>query len=185
MRRVQAGTRTGMNEPQQLERELIDDLATLEERFADEEFSSDLYRALAGRALAKEGRPGHVSLSWRRAEDIVNGVRETFGREPLVLAQTGGEGEVASTVADELGRVGWQLRPRTTSEHDDSHVSSPPDPPPPDQGERRAPVDPEDADWEERAHAEADAGGRIMPGRPGRSGATAGRDPEERARPSS
>jgi hypothetical protein len=149
-----------MTEADDLERELIDDLTSRGERLADEEFSTDLYRALAGNALSKDGRAGHVSLSWRRAEDIVNGLRESIGREPLVLAQTGGEGDLSSTVADELARLGWQALPRTTSEHDDDHVSSPPDPPPPEQGERFAPVDPEEAHWEERAHEEADAAQR-------------------------
>jgi hypothetical protein len=135
-------------------------------------------------ALSKADRSGQVSLSWQRAEDTVNALRGDSGREPLELAQSGGEGEVSATVAGELRGLGWQARPRNTSRHDDAHVGSPRDAPPADQGERRAPVDPDAADWEERAHEEADAEGRIMPGRPGVSGATAGRDPEERAHPS-
>lgn len=52
-------------ETEDLERELVADLATLEERLADERFCSDLYRALAGRLWRKDAGPdGHVSLSW-------------------------------------------------------------------------------------------------------------------------
>ena len=87
--------------PEALEQELRDDLATLEERFADEEFSSELYRALANNRWRKEGgAEEHVSLSWSRAERLVNELRERFGHEPLTLAQTGGEGEVSDLVAE-------------------------------------------------------------------------------------
>ena len=169
----------------ELQRELTNDLGTLDDRLVDEAFCTDLYRALAGNALsrASDGPSGRVSLSWRRAEDLVNELRERVGRERMSVAPTGGEGEVADTVADELGRLGWTLRPRDTSEHDDAHVASPHDPPPEEQGQARAPVDDEDVRWEERAHEEADAGERLWPGRPGESGAIRGRDPEERSRP--
>ncbi len=167
-----------------LERQLVSDLATLGERLVDGEFCADLYRALAGNELlpAAGGQAGHVALSWQRAEDVVNALRERVGREPMALAQTGGEGEISRAVADALSKLGWRARPRDTSRHDDSHLSSPPGPPPPDQGERDAPVDPQDTRWEELAHAEADAEGRLQSGRPGESAATRGRDPEERAR---
>lgn len=176
-----------MTDPEALEHHLTNDLATLGDRLVDEEFCLQLYRALAGNALspASDGHSGRVSLSWRRSEDIVNELRERVGRPPMALAQTGGEGEVSSTVSDELGRLGWILRPRDTSEHDDAHLASAHDPPPAEQGERRAPVGPDETRWEERAHEEADAGERIYPGRPGASGASRGKDPEERARPSS
>jgi hypothetical protein len=173
-----------MTDPEELERELASDLSRLGQRCADEAFCSDLYRALAGSALFKDDRSGHVAPSWQRAQDIVNRLRADSGRDPLELAQSGGEGEVSATVAGELRQLGWRARPRNTARHDDAHLASPRDAPPPDQGERRAPVDAESADWEERAHEEADADRRIMPGRPGMSGATIGRDPEERAHPS-
>lgn len=89
------------------------------------------------------------------------------------------------TVVGELRRLGWALRPRPTSRHDEDHLASDPDPTPVEQGERRAPVGPDETRWEERAHEEADAGERLYPGRPGASGATTGKDPEERAHPSS
>ena len=176
-----------MTDTEELERRLTSDLATLGERLADEQFCSDLYRALAGNALspAGDGQSGRLALSWRRSEDIVNDLRERAGRERMTLAQTGGEGDVSSTVSGELGRLGWTLRARDTSEHDDAHLASAADPPPAEQGERRAPVGPDETRWEERAHEEADAGERLYPGRPGASGATRGKDPEERAHPGS
>lgn len=170
---------------EELERHLTEDLATLGDRFVDEEFCSALYRALAGNALrpASDGESGRLSLSWKRAENLVNELRERAGREPMSLAQTGDEGQVSSTVADELRRLDWTLRPRDTSEHDDAHLASPHDAPPADQGERRAPVDTDETDWEQRAHEEADAGERLYAGRPGESGTKSGRAAEERARP--
>jgi hypothetical protein len=110
---------------------LIDDLVQLRSRFRDEKWSAELYRALANDEWFKEGDPtSFVALSWKRAEEIINALRALEGREPLVLAQTGGEGEVSRTVEEELGRLGWRHRPLDTSEHDPDHVSSPEDPPP-------------------------------------------------------
>ncbi|MDP8907925.1 MAG: hypothetical protein M3N47_02150 [Chloroflexota bacterium] len=174
-----------MTKNEDLERHLTNDLATLGDRLIDAEFCSDLYRAIAGNALslASDGQGARLSLSWKRAEDLVNELRRGVGREPMSLAQTGGEGEVDGTVAAELKRLGWKLRPRVTSQHDDAHLGSAPGPPPADQGERRAPLDPDETNWEQRAHEEADAGERLYPGRPGESGTRRGRDPEERARP--
>jgi alkylated DNA repair dioxygenase AlkB len=146
-----------------LERELRDDLATLAERFGDEEFSSDLYRALANNRWEKEGGPeGRVSLSWSRAERLVNELRERAGQPPLTLAQTGGEGEVSSVVEDELSRLGWRREALDTSQRDDAHLAEPESPPPADQGARQAGVDDPGA-WERQAHAEADrTEGRIV-----------------------
>lgn len=170
---------------EELERHLTADLATLGDRFVDEEFCSDLYRALAGNALrpAGDGESGRLSLSWKRAENLVNELRERAGREPMPLAQTGDEGEVSRTIADELRRLDWVLRARDSTEHDDAHLASPHDSPPAGQGERRAPVDAEETSWEQRAHEEADAGERLYPARPGESGTKSGRAAEERARP--
>jgi hypothetical protein len=174
-----------MTNSEALERRLADDLATLGDRLADAEFCSDLYRALAGNALrpTDDGGGGRVSLSWRRAEDLINELRARAGREPMTLAQTGGEGDVGGTVSGELGRLGWALRARDTTEHDDAHLASAADAPPPDRGQRGAPVGPDETEWEPRAHEEADAGERLYPGRPGESGTIRGRDPEERGRP--
>jgi hypothetical protein len=60
-----------------LERELGHDLETLADRIGrDEEFCGDLYRALTNNRWRKDGGPeGHVSLSWSRAEELVNDVR--------------------------------------------------------------------------------------------------------------
>ncbi|HEV3408329.1 MAG TPA: hypothetical protein VG079_06545 [Gaiellaceae bacterium] len=140
-----------------LERELVRDLETLAERIArDEEFCGDLYRALTNNKWRKDGgREGHVSLSWSRAEELVNDVRVRQGKEPLALAQTGGEGEVSELAGAELGRLGWRATPLQTGEHDAEHRTQPESPPPADQGERMAPVD-DAGRWEREAHEEAD-----------------------------
>ena len=144
-----------------LERELIEDLTALDERFADEEFSTELYRALASTVWRKDGGPdGHVSLSWSRAEQIVNELRERNAQQPLTLAQTGGEGEVSRLVADELGTLGWRAQPLNTDRPDPQHLGSPESAPPAEQGERRAPVE-DSHEWERRAHAEADENRRA------------------------
>ena len=141
-----------------LEQELVEDLASLEERFADDEFSTELYRALTNNVWRKDddGPDGHVSLSWGRAEELVNQLRVRFGQEPLTLAQTGGEGEISDLVANELGRLGWSARGLNTGRRDDAHLTQPEAPPPADQGERDAPAG-DEVEWEEKAHAEAEA----------------------------
>jgi hypothetical protein len=151
-------------DPELLERELVEDLARLEQRFMDEEFSSDLYRALANNVWRKVGGPaGHLSVSWGRAEEIVNELRAGAGEPPLTLAQTGGEGEVSDLVAGELSRLGWTGQPLNTARHDPQHLGQPESPPPADHGERMAPV--EDAgEWERLAHEEADRPARATGG---------------------
>ena len=141
-----------------VEQELVEDLVALEDRFADEEFSTELYRALTNNVWRKDddGPEGHVSLSWGRAEELVNQLRTRFGQPTLPLAQTGGEGEVSDLVAAELGRLGWRSRPLNTGRRDDAHLTQPESPPPGEQGERDAPVGAE-TEWEERAHEEAEA----------------------------
>ena len=142
---------------ERVEQELLRDLATLSDRLSyDEEFGGDLYRALTNNRWRREGRDeGHVSLSWSRAEELVNEVRRRAGAEPLALAQTGGEGEVSSSVQEELGRLGWSFEPLDTSAHDEAHLGRPESPPPPDQGERMAPVE-DSGRWEREAHEAAD-----------------------------
>ena len=145
-----------------LERELVLDLATLAERFADEEFSSELYRALTNNKWRNERAPeAHVSLSWNRAEELVNELRARVGEAPLTLAQTGGEGEVSDLVSGELGRLGWRADPLDTSTRDAAHLTQPESPPPAEQGERQAPVS-DSSEWERRAHEEADRHFRPM-----------------------
>jgi hypothetical protein len=73
------------------------------------------------------------------------------------LPQSGDEGQPCPRAQKALEQLGWSGRPLDTSRHDDAHVTSPPDPPPPDAGERLAPVDPATANWEQRAHEEAEA----------------------------
>jgi alkylated DNA repair dioxygenase AlkB len=135
---------------------LRDDLSRLDERLADDEFATELYRALASRAWSRaDGPDGHVALSWTRAEELVNELRRQVGQAPLALAQTGGEGEVASVVGEELQRLGWRSAPLNTDRHDDAHVGQAADSPPPaDTGARMAPP-PNTRDWEREAHEEA------------------------------
>ena len=151
--------------PTALERELGRDLSTLRERFADEEFSTKLYRALTNNVWRKRGGlAGHVSFSWGRAEQLVNELRAPLGQAPLALAQTGGEGEVSELVADELGGLGWSARPLNTSRHDDRHPDQPESAPPVEHGGRDARVTGTDA--VERAHEEAEASLRGHPDSP-------------------
>ena len=138
-----------------LEHELSADLGSLGDRFADDQSSGDLYRALANRRWRKRGQDGPVALSWSRAEAVVNDLRAEHGREPLTLAQSGGEGEVAASVGDALAALGWSSEPLDTTTHDERHASAPESPPPPDLGERLAPVS-DSGEWERTAHEEAE-----------------------------
>ena len=138
-----------------LEHELVRDLGELREDLTEDTFARELYRGLASHRLTRLGSAnGALSLSWRRAEEIVNGLRERAGAEALTLAQTGGEGELSDRVASALGDLGWRVAPLDTTTHDPRHVSEPPSPPPEGQGERDAPTEPPQA-WRE-AHEEAD-----------------------------
>jgi hypothetical protein len=141
--------------PEQLEHELVRDLGDLRDDLREDEFGRELYRGLASHRLSRLGdTSGSVSLSWRRAEEVVNGLRERAGEEPLTLAQTGGEGELSDRVAAALSDRGWRVAPRDTSTHHRGHVSEPASPPPKGQGERDAPNEPPEA-WR-RAHEEAE-----------------------------
>lgn len=155
-------------ETEDLERELVADLGMLDERLADERFSSDLYRGLASRMWRKDGGPdGHVSLSWGRAEEIVNELRRRGAHDPLTLAQTGGEGEVSGAVEEELDRLGWHSTPLNPERHDPAHVARPDSPPPSGQGEAESPTEDSHA-WERQAHREAEESrGRAGPGEGG------------------
>jgi hypothetical protein len=145
-----------MTDVPRLELELVDDLTTLGDRIVDEDFSRELYRTLTNMRCSKRGWPGHISLSWKRVDEIVNALRESHGAAPMALAQSGGEGQPCPHAVQALDGLGWTCAPLDTSRHDDAHVDSPRDPPPPDTGERLAPVDPATAGWEERAHEEAE-----------------------------
>ena len=132
---------------EELERRLLNDLQTLGDLVADESFHHELYRALAGPRWFLEGDGGsHVSLSWRRAEEAVNNLRAEHGRDPLALAQSGGEGEVSARVADALAPLGWHARAPEAG-HDDARVDAEPERP---QGAAEPP------EWRRRADAEAE-----------------------------
>ena len=147
---------------------LVTDLESLGERFADERFCTALYRALARTTWSKKGGPdGHVSLSFSLAEDLVNELRGRHGQPPLTLAQTGGEGEVDSTVDGELARLGWTHRPLNTSRGDEQHVAK--------EAESPSPQAPAGSQWEEDAHAAAEeTRQRTVPIRGGGSDPSAG-----------
>ncbi len=139
-----------------LEHELVHDLQTFAERFDDESFARDTYRALTNRRWRKRGGPeGHVSVSWGRAEEIVNGLRGERDRPPLTLAQTGGEGEVERAIGEELDRLGWTSSDQDTGRRDADHVERDEQAPPPDQGGRRSP-NPDPHAGQRIADAEAD-----------------------------
>jgi hypothetical protein len=133
-----------------LERELINDLSQVEqERFSDEKFCTELYRALTATKLRKPGvTEGHVVLSFNQAESAINHLRRNIGAEPLTLAQTGDEGEVDSTVLDVLGGRGWSFAPASADAGDPMHDQASASPPPAAQ---------ETPEWERQAHEEADA----------------------------
>src|SRR3954453_14291773 len=113
---------------------LQSDMERLEDRMRDEKFSRELYRALGNNEWTKDGEP--VALSWKRAEELINAVRRGLGEQPLVLAETGGEGEVDRSVREELEPLGWKISPLDTSRHDPDHLDSPEDPPPASGGRR-------------------------------------------------
>ena len=109
---------------QPLEQTLSHDLESLGERLADDSFAEELYRALTNTTWRKHRGPeGHLSLSWNRAERLVNGLRERARQRALTLAQTGGEGEVSADAGEELRRLGWTSQPLNTSREDPEHVS--------------------------------------------------------------
>ena len=73
-------------------------LGRLDDRLADDRLCADLYRAVTNRSLSMRAprAEGHLALSRRRAEEIVNTVRAAHAQPPLTgLAQSGGEGELS------------------------------------------------------------------------------------------
>jgi hypothetical protein len=88
-----------------LERELADDLQTLGDLLRDESIYPELYKSLAGVPWVHVG--GHVALSWKRTEEILNAVRATHDLPRLRLARSGGEGELSARVVDALAPLGW------------------------------------------------------------------------------
>jgi hypothetical protein len=119
-----------MPTPQELERTLLNDLQVVHDLVQnDDSFDQDLYRALTGTQWHREGG-GHVSFSFKRAEEIVNDQRARKHLDPLTLNQTGGEGTVSDRIADALRDAGWRPRPLDPDVHDDSHIDSSADGPP-------------------------------------------------------
>ena len=102
-----------------LETFLIEDVQALRDQLRDERLCRDLYRALASRDLTKRGTPGHITLSWERAEDVVN-----LGRSSRALPQfqglagSGGEGELSDRARQALEEIGWTSSPEGTQRRD-------------------------------------------------------------------
>lgn len=120
-----------------LERTLLNDLQTLHDMVHnDDTFDEELYRALTGTQWHRSGG-GHVSFSFKRAEEIVNSQRARKELAPLTLNQTGGEGTVSARIADALSGLGWSPRPLDPDVHDDSHVDAEHSAPPRGGGHRK------------------------------------------------
>jgi len=120
-----------------LERTLLNDLQTLHDMIlSDETFDEELYQALTGTQWHRSG-DGHVSFSFKRAEEIVNAQRARKGLDPLTLNQTGGEGTVSDRIAGALRDQGWSPRPLDPDVHDDSHVDARHNAPPRGGGHRK------------------------------------------------
>src|SRR5438105_14687376 len=106
-----------------LERELANDLQTLGDLIHDDTFYPELYRSLAGVPWSRDGA-GHIALSWKHTEQLLNQVRSRHDLPKLQLAQTGGEGEISARVADALEPLGWTPGPANTGRHDDAHIDN-------------------------------------------------------------
>jgi hypothetical protein len=117
--------------PEELERHLRDDLRRLGKRLDGEGFCRELYQTLANHQWRHPifQEDVHVAPSWKRIEEIINELRVERGEQPMVLAQTGGEGTESEWVLEHLERLEWQGTLLDTSEHDDEHVESPQDAP--------------------------------------------------------
>src|SRR4051812_48196610 len=114
-----------METPQALEHQLRDDLRSLGPQLENDRFVRDLYRALTRTRWHRFDRDGAVGLSFKRAEELLNELREERGQDPLELAQTGGEGDVSEWMDDAvLTELGWKTEPLDTAEHDDAHLAS-------------------------------------------------------------
>ena len=86
-----------------LEEQLVTDLRTL--GAIDDALAWELYKSLAGVPWAHEG--GHIALSWKRLETLLNALRSEHDQPALKLARSGGEGEVSPRVVELLAPLGW------------------------------------------------------------------------------
>lgn len=153
---------TPSSDTELLERRLHDDLSALRERLTEDKFAGEVYRSVAGVAWSRPGTgAGHVTLSWKMAERLVNELRGDDADE-LTLAQTGGEGEVSDDIAAALGELGWTAKPADTSRDDPQHATQHTDTAPPaDAGVASAPEGSEpQAERFAEAHVEADENAR-------------------------
>jgi hypothetical protein len=136
-----------MDTPEALERQLADDLRSLGPQLENDRFVHDLYRSLTRTRWSRFDRDGSVSLSFGRAEKLLNELRGERGSGPLQMAQTGGEGEVSHRLDDTLRELGWRVNDLNTGRHDDAHLA---------QAEGEPRTEPQDSLAE--GHREADEG---------------------------
>jgi hypothetical protein len=134
-----------METPQALEQQLLDDLRSLGPRLEDDRFVGDLYRALTRTRWSRFDRDGSVSLSFSRASELLDWLRQERGAATLELEQTGGEGEVSHRLDDVLRELGWRVNDLNTGRHDDRHLAG---------AEREPQTEPQDSLAE--GHREAD-----------------------------
>lgn len=105
--------------------ELRTDLLKADAAFhRDEKLMTEVYHALTNRRWHRVELDGELSLSWRRAADLVDELRAASGHTPLNLEATGGEGFVSRQVTGILGPLGWRSRPLDTTSNDPAHQVS-------------------------------------------------------------
>lgn len=126
---------------------LLREVERVGDRVCQDWFAVELYRALAGRRWHPENADGAVSLSWRRAEQVVDDLREAYHAPALSLTQRGGEGQLSEDVERVLREHGWVSEPMNPDEHDPGHTVAAPELPPRPNGTL--------TQWERQAHQAA------------------------------
>jgi hypothetical protein len=103
---------------------------------------------MAGNALSKREAQGHVTPSWKRAEDLLNEARRAAAQPPVDgLSGSGGEGEISDRARDALQEIGWNAKAQDHGHADPAHTDSHRDAPPAAQ---------DSPEWERQAHEEAE-----------------------------
>jgi hypothetical protein len=126
---------------------LLREVERLGDRVCEDWFAVELYRALAGRRWRSEDGAGVVAMSWRRAEQVVDDLREAHRAPTLSLAQRGGEGQLSEEVDRVLRAHGWVSEQMNPDRHDPTHTDAARGLPP------RPGAPP--ARWEQQAHRAA------------------------------
>jgi hypothetical protein len=126
---------------------LLREVERLGDRVCEDWFAVELYRAMAGRRWRSQNGDGAVALSWRRAEQVVDDLREAYHAPALSLTQRGGEGRLSEDVDRALRAHGWVSEPMNPDEHDPVHTDAAPEMPPRSGGPP--------TQWEQQAHQAA------------------------------